>query len=114
MTDERAVLAGGFPIGLAAWLLDHNDADGQPAAAGAAALLSWTEKAYPELIHYNKLDKGGHFAAWEQPPPRSARRSDRCASWRPGESSISGIVASSSAGRMGQDKAVHARHADVG
>jgi pimeloyl-ACP methyl ester carboxylesterase len=28
---------------------------------------SWTEKAYPKLIHYNKLDKGGHFAAWEQP-----------------------------------------------
>ncbi|UNJ81400.1 epoxide hydrolase family protein [Metabacillus dongyingensis] len=28
---------------------------------------SWTEKAYPNLIHYNKLPKGGHFAAWEQP-----------------------------------------------
>jgi len=28
---------------------------------------SWTEKAYPKLIHYNKLPKGGHFAAWEQP-----------------------------------------------
>ncbi|MGZ5125541.1 MAG: epoxide hydrolase family protein [Burkholderiales bacterium] len=28
---------------------------------------SWVEKAYPKLIHYNKLDKGGHFAAWEQP-----------------------------------------------
>jgi pimeloyl-ACP methyl ester carboxylesterase len=28
---------------------------------------SWTERAYPNLIHYNKLDKGGHFAAWEQP-----------------------------------------------
>ena len=120
------------PIGLAAWLLDHNDADAQPAATVAAGLLrtssttgeltrdeildnitlywltntgvsasrlyweykggffnvkgvsipvavsvfpgeqyeaprSWTEKAYPKLIHYNKLDKGGHFAAWEQP-----------------------------------------------
>ena len=120
------------PVGLAAWLLDHNDADGQPAAAVAAALTrmksdngelsrdevldnitlywvtntgvsasrlyweykggffntkgvsipvavsvfpgeqyeaprSWTERAYPKLIHYNKLDKGGHFAAWEQP-----------------------------------------------
>jgi pimeloyl-ACP methyl ester carboxylesterase len=120
------------PVGLAAWLLDHNDADGQPAAAVASALLrttsatgeltrdeildnitlywltntgvsasrlyweykggffnakgvsipvavsvfpgeqyqaprSWTERAYPKLIHYNKLDKGGHFAAWEQP-----------------------------------------------
>jgi pimeloyl-ACP methyl ester carboxylesterase len=28
---------------------------------------SWAEKAYPSLIHYNKLPKGGHFAAWEQP-----------------------------------------------
>lgn len=120
------------PVGLAAWLLDHNDADGQPAAAVAAALSrttsatgeltrdeildnitlywltntgvsasrlyweykggffnakgvkipvavtvfpseqyqaprSWTERAYPKLIYYNKVDKGGHFAAWEQP-----------------------------------------------
>ena len=30
---------------------------------------SWLERAYPKLIHYNKLDKGGHFAAWEQPKP---------------------------------------------
>jgi pimeloyl-ACP methyl ester carboxylesterase len=28
---------------------------------------SWTEKAYPRLVHYNRLEKGGHFAAWEQP-----------------------------------------------
>ncbi|HEY0763747.1 MAG TPA: epoxide hydrolase [Pyrinomonadaceae bacterium] len=28
---------------------------------------SWAEQAYPNLIYYNKLDKGGHFAAWEQP-----------------------------------------------
>ena len=28
---------------------------------------SWVERAYPKLVHYNKLDKGGHFAAWEQP-----------------------------------------------
>ncbi len=28
---------------------------------------AWAEKAYPKLIHYNKLPKGGHFAAWEQP-----------------------------------------------
>ena len=120
------------PVGLAAWLLDHNDADGQPAAAVAWALnrtmsatgeltrdeildnitlywltntgvsasrlyweykggffnakgvkipvavtvfpgeqyeapRSWTEKAYPNLIYYNRAEKGGHFAAWEQP-----------------------------------------------
>jgi pimeloyl-ACP methyl ester carboxylesterase len=28
---------------------------------------SWAEKAYPKLVFYNKHDKGGHFAAWEQP-----------------------------------------------
>jgi pimeloyl-ACP methyl ester carboxylesterase len=29
---------------------------------------SWAERAYPDnLIHYNRLDRGGHFAAWEQP-----------------------------------------------
>lgn len=28
---------------------------------------SWSQKAYPKLVHYNKLPKGGHFAAWEQP-----------------------------------------------
>jgi pimeloyl-ACP methyl ester carboxylesterase len=120
------------PVGLAAWLLDHNDADGQPAATVAAGLnrsssatgeltrdeildnitlywltntgvsasrlyweykggffnakgvsipvavsvfpgeqyqapRSWTERAYPNLIYYNQLDKGGHFAAWEEP-----------------------------------------------
>jgi len=32
-----------------------------------AAPRSWAEKAYPKLIHYNRLPKGGHFAAWEQP-----------------------------------------------
>ena len=31
------------------------------------ALRSSAEQAYPKLIHYNKLPKGGHFAAWEQP-----------------------------------------------
>jgi pimeloyl-ACP methyl ester carboxylesterase len=33
---------------------------------------SWAEKAYPNLIHYNKLNKGTHFAAWEQPELFSA------------------------------------------
>ena len=120
------------PIGLAAYLLDHGDHDGQPAAAVVAGLhrtssatgeltrdeildnitlywltntgvsasrlyweykggffnakgvkipvavtvfpgeqyqapRSWTERAYPKLIYYNRVDKGGHFAAWEQP-----------------------------------------------
>jgi pimeloyl-ACP methyl ester carboxylesterase len=120
------------PVGLAAWLLDHDDGGGQPAANVVAALnrttsvtgeltrdeildnitlfwltntgvsasrlyweykggfwdakgvsipvavsvfpreayvapRSWVERAYPDLIHYNQVDKGGHFAAWEQP-----------------------------------------------
>ncbi len=120
------------PDGLAACLIDHNDADGQPAAAVVAALQrtasdvgeltrdeildnitlywltntgvsasrlyweykggffnakgvsipvattvfpgeqyqaprSWTERAYPNLIYYNEVDRGGHFAAWEEP-----------------------------------------------
>jgi pimeloyl-ACP methyl ester carboxylesterase len=44
-----------------------------PAAVSAypeelyTAPRSWVEKAYPKLVHYNRLDKGGHFAAWEQP-----------------------------------------------
>ena len=28
---------------------------------------SWAERAFPKLVYYNRLDKGGHFAAWEQP-----------------------------------------------
>ncbi|WP_321965270.1 epoxide hydrolase [Paraburkholderia sp. J7] len=28
---------------------------------------SWSQRAYPKLIHFNKVDRGGHFAAWEQP-----------------------------------------------
>jgi pimeloyl-ACP methyl ester carboxylesterase len=32
-----------------------------------AAPRNWAERAYPKLIHYAKLEKGGHFAAWEQP-----------------------------------------------
>jgi pimeloyl-ACP methyl ester carboxylesterase len=32
-----------------------------------AAPRSWAEQAFPKLIHYNRLDRGGHFAAWEQP-----------------------------------------------
>jgi pimeloyl-ACP methyl ester carboxylesterase len=32
-----------------------------------AAPKSWAQKAYPKLIYFNKVEKGGHFAAWEQP-----------------------------------------------
>ncbi|HMG09274.1 MAG TPA: alpha/beta hydrolase [Mucilaginibacter sp.] len=34
---------------------------------GASGTTQLGKKAYPNLIHYNKLDKGGHFPAWEQP-----------------------------------------------
>jgi len=32
-----------------------------------AAPKNWAEKAYPKLVYFNKVEKGGHFAAWEQP-----------------------------------------------
>jgi pimeloyl-ACP methyl ester carboxylesterase len=32
-----------------------------------AAPRSWAERAYPKMIYFSKLDKGCHFAAWEQP-----------------------------------------------
>jgi pimeloyl-ACP methyl ester carboxylesterase len=32
-----------------------------------AAPRSWTQAAYPKLIYFNEVAKGGHFAAWEQP-----------------------------------------------
>ena len=28
---------------------------------------SWAERAYPNLMYFNEVDRGGHFAAWEQP-----------------------------------------------
>ena len=28
---------------------------------------SWVEQSYPNLIHFNEADRGGHFAAWEEP-----------------------------------------------
>src|SRR5579862_477873 len=34
---------------------------------GIRLLRSWAQQAYPKLVHYNKVAKGGHFAAWEQP-----------------------------------------------
>jgi len=37
-----------------------------------AAPQSWTKQAYPKLVHFNRLPKGGHFAAWEQPQQFSA------------------------------------------
>jgi pimeloyl-ACP methyl ester carboxylesterase len=141
------------PSGLAAWLLDHPDGYGQPAAAIASAVVghtvnghtadaltrddvldditlywltntaissarlywenkinlylranvsipaavtvfpgenfqaprSWTEQAYHKLIYFHRADKGGHFAAWEQPELFST---ELRAAFRPLRSSI--------------------------
>lgn len=62
--DTRQVSTGGFfdPRGVKI-----------PVAVSAfpdeiyTAPRSWAERAYPKLIYYNKPEKGGHFAAWEQP-----------------------------------------------
>jgi hypothetical protein len=32
-----------------------------------AAPRSWVEQSYPSLTYFNKADRGGHFAAWEEP-----------------------------------------------
>ena len=62
-----------------------------PAAVSAfpdeiyAAPRSWAEKAYPKLIYYNKLDKGGHFAAWEQPQLFSSEMRAAFRSLRPSQ-----------------------------
>jgi pimeloyl-ACP methyl ester carboxylesterase len=47
-----------------------------------AAPRSWAEKAYPKLIHYKRLPKGGHFAAWEQPAAFSEELRDSFRSLR--------------------------------
>ena len=40
---------------------------------------SWTERAYPNLIYFNELDRGNHFAAWQEPALFSA---ELCAAFR--------------------------------
>ena len=44
-----------------------NSAGALPPHNGPRKRPSRTERAYPKLVHYGKLDKGGHFPAWEQP-----------------------------------------------
>ena len=46
---------------------------------------TWVGQVYPSLTYFNGVDKGGHFAAWEEPElsrPRSVPPSDRCGSRR--------------------------------
>ena len=46
---------------------------GRPVVLGnGRAPRSWVEKSYPHLTYFNEVDKGGHFAAWEQPEVFSA------------------------------------------
>jgi hypothetical protein len=64
---------------------------------------SWTEQAYDKLIYYNKVDKGGHYAAWEQPQLfseelRAGFRSLRSHAAKP---AAQRIVTSSSSVRVG-------------
>ena len=60
-------------MGLAAWLLDHDATSSFPTAVTAfpeeylQTPRSWTEQAYHDLIYFNEAERGGHFAAWEQP-----------------------------------------------
>jgi pimeloyl-ACP methyl ester carboxylesterase len=34
---------------------------------------SWTKRVHPNLVHFNQVEKGGHFAAWEEEPELFAR-----------------------------------------
>ena len=52
---------------------------------------SWTQKAYPKLIYYNRLDKGGHFAAWEQPELFTAELRAAFRSLRGAKESATGV-----------------------
>ena len=45
-------------------------------------LRTWTERAYHQLIYYHELDKGGHFAAWEQPELFASELRAACQSFR--------------------------------
>ena len=38
-----------------------------PNSSPRSTARNWAERAYPNLVHFNKVAKGGHFAAWEQP-----------------------------------------------
>ena len=43
---------------------------------------SWAERAYPNLIYFNELDRGNHFAAWQEPGLFSAELRDAFRSLR--------------------------------
>jgi pimeloyl-ACP methyl ester carboxylesterase len=45
----------------------HVDVPDDASGEQYQAPRSWAERAYPNLIYYNEVDRGGHFAAWEEP-----------------------------------------------
>lgn len=45
----------------------HQAGGGRPGSDAQRTPRSWVEKAYPNVIYFNEVDKGGHFAAWEEP-----------------------------------------------
>src|SRR4051812_49408113 len=52
----------------AAWILDHDtDSYQKISRAIFRAPRSWVEQGYPTLTYFHKADRGGHFAAWEEP-----------------------------------------------
>jgi hypothetical protein len=70
--DEHQDLLGSPVLGEHARFLPCQGRDG-PAAVSVflrelyQASRSWAEQAYPNLIYFNKLDRGNHFAAWQEP-----------------------------------------------
>jgi hypothetical protein len=60
------------PVALAAWMLDH-DTDSYDKISRAfpgeifQAPRTWVEHSSPNVIYFNKPDRGGHFATWEEP-----------------------------------------------
>jgi hypothetical protein len=91
------VMNTGISSGRLYWenTLDFFDAKGVTVPAAVSvfprelyqAPRSWTEQAYPNLVYFNELDKGNHFAAWQEPElsrPRCARRSGHCVETAPG------------------------------
>jgi hypothetical protein len=59
-------------LGIQGWLLQrqgrlHPRCRDRLSGEQYQAPRSWAERAYPNLIYFNEVDRGGYFAAWEQP-----------------------------------------------
>jgi pimeloyl-ACP methyl ester carboxylesterase len=72
LADEHGSLRISSVLGISGWLFNAKGV-AIPVAVSVfpgeqyQAPRSWAEKAYHNLIYFNEVDKGGHFAAWEQP-----------------------------------------------